>query len=282
MNNLYQVLEVNVDAPSHVIKKAYRYKALFEHPDKGGDAQRMALLTTAYQTLSDPFKRRQFDHEWEMYNASNDTELALTSSGHLPTAGLPFSMSFRKQHAQFTHQYQKEPLDKNQPAHYLKAFHSDLYRHSINGKETIYKDIFSFVSAKENVETKLDIKFLTPEKSVACFLKFLIGDYSIEEVRNLNKKFSQKIQQLILLGQQTSYELQLYQGIYEVLLTSVKESQPSEKLLFSLQKITDYAKLTADKSMGFMAPLLQSKYFRNLFSQALHLYWLSEENVLEE
>ena len=94
MNNLYRILEVNEDAPIHVIKKAYRYKALFEHPDKGGDAQRMALLTTAYQTLSDPCKRRQFDQEWEIYNASNVTELALTSSGHLPTAGLPFSMSF--------------------------------------------------------------------------------------------------------------------------------------------------------------------------------------------
>ncbi len=282
MNNLYRILEVNEDAPIHVIKKAYRYKALFEHPDKGGDAQRMALLTTAYQTLSDPCKRRQFDQEWEIYNASNDTELALTSSGHLPTAGLPFSMSFRKEHAQFIHQYQKEPLDKNTPSHYLKAFHSELYRHSIDGKEAIYKDIFSFVSAKESVETKLNIKLLTPEKAIACFLEFLIGNYAIKDIQHLNEKFSEKIQQLNQLGQQVGYEFQLYQGIYEVLLMSVKETKPTEKLLFSLQKISDYAKLTADQSMGFMAPLLQSKYFRNLFSQALHLYWLSEEKVLEE
>lgn len=47
MHNFYKILEVNPDASSQCIKKAYRGKALFEHPDKGGNAQKMSLLTKA-------------------------------------------------------------------------------------------------------------------------------------------------------------------------------------------------------------------------------------------
>lgn len=280
MRNLYQILEVNTHASLHVIKKAYRDKALLEHPDKGGDAQKMALLTTAYQTLSDPIKRKQFDQEWEIYNAANETEL-LPSAGPLTTAGIPFSLSFKKQHVQLTRQYQQKPINKNQAAPYLKRFCTDLYS---NGSLSTEKDLdlFSFIRTKENVETKITIKFLTPEKAVGYFLDFLSGDYAIKDIQTLSKAFDQKIQQLTVLGQQASYDLQLYQGIYEVLLLSIKETAPTEKTLFSLQKITDYARVTADQTMIFMAPLLQSKYFRNLFSQALHSYWLSEEKVLEE
>jgi curved DNA-binding protein CbpA len=280
MHNLYQILEVKANAPIPVIKKAYRDKALSEHPDKGGDAQRMALLTTAYQTLSDPIKRKQFDAEWEIYNASDDSELAVRSFGHLSTAGIAFSLSFRKQHAQLFNQYQPQALEKNRLAQYLKPFQCDLY-HSENAAENNHGDLFSFIRVQDNLETKINIKFLTPEKAVECFLKFLSGDYSIKNIESLNKEFSQKIQQK-LLGQHVSHEFQLYQGIYEILLLFSKETELTERLLCSLQKITDYTKLTADQSMGFMAPLLQSKYFRSLFSQALHCYWLSEENILEE
>jgi curved DNA-binding protein CbpA len=281
MHNLYQILEVNTDASLHIIKKSYRDKALIEHPDKGGDAQKMALLTTAYQILSDPIKRKQFDQEWEIYNASNDAELVLLSAGHLTKAGIPFSLSFKKQHVQFTHNYQQKPINKNQAPPYLKNSSTELYSNiglSIEKKS----DLFSFIRAKENVETKITIKFLTPEKAVGYFLDFLSGDYSIKDIQALSKAFDQKIQQVTLLGQQASYEIQLYQGIYETLLLSIQKTKSTEKTLFSLKKITDYARATADQTMVFMAPLLQSKYFRNLFSQGLQGYWLSEEKVLEE
>jgi hypothetical protein len=285
MHNLYQILEVNTNASLHAIKKAYRDKALIEHPDKGGDAQKMALLTTAYQTLSDPIKRKQFDQEWEIYNASNDVELTLSYAGYLTTAGIPFSLSFKKQHAQLTRQYQQKPLNKNQASRYLKSFYTEsFYTDRVNENLSTEKnlDLFSFIRTKENAETEITIKFLTPEKAVGYFLYFLSGDYAIKDIQTLNKAFDQKIQQLTRLGQQASYEFQLYQGIYEILLLSIKETTPTEKTLFSLQKITDYARVTADQTMLFMAPLLQSKYFRNLFSQALHSYWLSEETVLEK
>jgi DnaJ domain len=60
----YTILGVDVDAPSSVIKAAFKKLALQSHPDvyKGEDAhERMRVLLLAYQTLNDPVARRQYD-----------------------------------------------------------------------------------------------------------------------------------------------------------------------------------------------------------------------------
>ncbi|WP_218813548.1 DnaJ domain-containing protein [Rickettsiella endosymbiont of Dermanyssus gallinae] len=281
MHDFYQVLGVSSNTSSQAIKKAYREKALSEHPDKGGDAQKMALLTTAYQTLSDPIRRQQFDKDWYVFNASNESEMVVTPEGYLPTAGTPFSEKFRKQHSEFIKQCYAKPLHKSSVAQYLKPFHSDLYLSKEDKKES---NIFALMQQKKTTvsEVKLNFQSLTPEKSINYFLEFLQGHYSWQALQDLTQEFAGKLKQLETLGQQAGYESQLYQGIYEILLVAAKEKPPTEKILYSLKKITDYAKVTADQSMTFMAPLLQSKYFRNLHAQALHLYWLSDEQVLEE
>jgi hypothetical protein len=60
----YKVLGVDTAAPTEVIKKAFKHQALHYHPDvyKGEDAQeRMREILLAYQTLSDPERRRVYD-----------------------------------------------------------------------------------------------------------------------------------------------------------------------------------------------------------------------------
>ncbi|WP_218814161.1 DnaJ domain-containing protein [Rickettsiella endosymbiont of Dermanyssus gallinae] len=281
MHNFYHVLGVSSNTSSQAIKRAYREKALLEHPDKGGDAQKMSLLTTAYQTLSDPLKRQQFDKDWYVFNASNESEMVVTPEGYLPTAGTSFSQKFRKQHSEFIKQCYAKPLHKSSVAQYLKPFHSDLYLSKEDKKES---HIFALMQQRKTTDAELNISFqaLTPEKSVNYFLEFLQGHYSWQALQDLTQEFSGKLKQLETLGQQAGYESQLYQGIYEILLIAARETTPTEKILYSLKKITDYAKVTADQSMTFMAPLLQSKYFRHLHAQALHWYWLSDEQVLEE
>ena len=59
--NPYEVLGVNKNATPEEIKKVYRKKAMVEHPDKGGDEAKFKELAEAYEILSDPAKKQQFD-----------------------------------------------------------------------------------------------------------------------------------------------------------------------------------------------------------------------------
>lgn len=58
---MYDVLGVTKDASPEDIKKAYRKLAREHHPDKGGDAEKFKKVQEAYEVLSDPQKRQNFD-----------------------------------------------------------------------------------------------------------------------------------------------------------------------------------------------------------------------------
>lgn len=62
--DLYEVLGVSRDATQEEIKRAYRRLAREHHPDVSGDPasdRHIKEINLAYQTLSDPAKRRQYD-----------------------------------------------------------------------------------------------------------------------------------------------------------------------------------------------------------------------------
>jgi len=59
----YETLGVSESANPDEIKKAYRKLASQHHPDKGGDTKKFQEIQTAYDTLQDPAKREQYDHE---------------------------------------------------------------------------------------------------------------------------------------------------------------------------------------------------------------------------
>lgn len=57
----YNTLGVAKTASDAEIKAAYRKLAMKHHPDRGGDEAQFKNLNTAYETLSDPEKRRMYD-----------------------------------------------------------------------------------------------------------------------------------------------------------------------------------------------------------------------------
>lgn len=69
----YKLLGIGRDAGDREIKSAYRSKAKAFHPDSGGNQsshEYFQVLLEAYQTLSDPEKRKEYDRQF----AAHDTE----------------------------------------------------------------------------------------------------------------------------------------------------------------------------------------------------------------
>lgn len=58
----YSVLGVTKQSSDKEIKTAFRKLAAKHHPDKGGDHQEFIKIKEAYETLSDPAKRQQYDN----------------------------------------------------------------------------------------------------------------------------------------------------------------------------------------------------------------------------
>lgn len=62
MSDYYSTLGVSKTANQEEIKKAYRKLASQHHPDRGGNKERFQEIQAAYDTLSDPDKRSQYDN----------------------------------------------------------------------------------------------------------------------------------------------------------------------------------------------------------------------------
>jgi hypothetical protein len=61
--NFYQILHVQLDAPSEVIQSTYRtmMQKMKMHPDLGGNQEDAALINEAYSVLMNPETRAQYD-----------------------------------------------------------------------------------------------------------------------------------------------------------------------------------------------------------------------------
>lgn len=67
--DFYSILSLEKDATETDIKKAYRKLAVKHHPDKGGDSEKFKEISEAYEVLSDPEKKQQYD-QFGTYDSS--------------------------------------------------------------------------------------------------------------------------------------------------------------------------------------------------------------------
>lgn len=61
--DLYDILSINNNASPEDIKKAYRKASLKHHPDRGGNAEEFKKINRAYEVLSDPIQKREYDYK---------------------------------------------------------------------------------------------------------------------------------------------------------------------------------------------------------------------------
>lgn len=62
MTDFYSTLGIDRSADSETIKRAYRKLAAQHHPDRGGDTNKFQEIQAAYDTLSDPQRRAEYDN----------------------------------------------------------------------------------------------------------------------------------------------------------------------------------------------------------------------------
>jgi len=71
--NYYETLNVSKDATPEEIKKSYRKLVKEHHPDKtGGDDSKFKQISEAYETLSDPVRKEQYDNKSRGYSPFNN------------------------------------------------------------------------------------------------------------------------------------------------------------------------------------------------------------------
>ena len=132
--DFYKLLNITPNASESEIKKAYRSLSFKYHPDKNPDpsvAEQYKLINEAYETLSDPKKREQYDNRnnplnmdsilKEMFNHRNhgmhpqnifEEIFKMNSMGGM---GIPEPMIFftdDSNHMNHMNQINIEPLDK--------------------------------------------------------------------------------------------------------------------------------------------------------------------------
>jgi curved DNA-binding protein CbpA len=68
----YEILGIQFGADQVAIRRAYRQKVRFSHPDSGGSNEAFQNLKKAYDLLSDPDKKRLYDETGEVDEKSID------------------------------------------------------------------------------------------------------------------------------------------------------------------------------------------------------------------
>jgi DnaJ family protein A protein 2 len=162
-DSLYKELGLSRQSSQSEIKKAYHKLALKKHPDKGGNVEEFKKIQGAYEILSDPEKRQQYDtYGLEGINEQN------TPNFH---GNDIFNMFFRGGH------------------------HSGMNnrRRTRRGKDVIHKirvtleDLYIGKKQKISLERKVIIG-----KSVSC--DACNGTGVIRQIRHLGPGFRQEVQ----------------------------------------------------------------------------------------
>ena len=76
MSDAYALIGVPKTASTAQIRDAYKEKAMMNHPDRGGDVAMWGQLQKAYDILSDPARRAEYDSNGSVRDGSSEKKFA--------------------------------------------------------------------------------------------------------------------------------------------------------------------------------------------------------------
>ncbi|MBA4696157.1 MAG: DnaJ domain-containing protein [Legionella sp.] len=263
MKNLYKELNLEKNDSADEIRKAYKKHALFCHPDKGGSDEKMQALNQAYQTLINPLKRQAFDQEWEAFQ-SFDEDTPLVNPANVAyldqTQSTPFSETFKQQYATLLAQFTLKPQKPSKVAVHFKPFQEPLEKsHPLSEFLTTIEDCLH--------------QPLSPQLAISLLLHRLHEQTTPEQTQCFIER--------CLKATANPYkprERDLYQGI-AALLRAIETKDPSQSVLTSFEKITNYA-FSASPMPRYVSVLLQDHAFRFYFKKSLEKRWLRPRQML--
>ena len=88
----YNILGVSKGASEDELKKAYRKMVHKHHPDKGGDEAQFKKVNEAYQVLSDPQRRKQYD----MFGSAGNGNFGGFDGRNFDFSGQGFDIDFEE------------------------------------------------------------------------------------------------------------------------------------------------------------------------------------------
>ena len=129
MKDYYKILNVDKTATEKEIKKQYRTLAMINHPDKGGDSEKFKDIAEAYEVLSNPEKRKQYDNpgyhfDFNQHFVNPDDIFKSFFGNHRSSFGFSDQVfgesmfdevSFRNNMSQGTNIYSKSTNTKHEP-----------------------------------------------------------------------------------------------------------------------------------------------------------------------
>lgn len=176
----YDTLGVSTTATQKEIKKAYRKMALKYHPDKNADdstaAERFAKISTAYETLGDEAKRRQYDQFGKNSSGRPSSDFPGTNPHNI------FSTFFNRQS-----NFRQPSRHRNVPA---KG------KTTINNIRVSLMDLFTGVKKKIAITRKrkcVPCKGVGGDATKLMVCNFCKGSGTISERRQVGPGFIQQI-----------------------------------------------------------------------------------------
>lgn len=110
----YDLLGIPKDADPDAIKKGYRKAALVNHPDKGGTDDKFQAVKEAYDVLSDPIRKRNYDRDLKKYGMNDGKKKGKTSDYNRTKTGFK-KQSTKTYQREETKSYPKEEPKSKKP-----------------------------------------------------------------------------------------------------------------------------------------------------------------------